>query len=131
MGVACSFIATLILCAWDSFRWRKSNLLATATEDEDAPAQAPLHDRIPWWQIAIGIVFGLTFLVLLFPVLLGALPALCLYVFLARVNFSRRITNRALRRRHVILAWLVSFMMTPYVMFLRWRRMKSRFERHH
>jgi hypothetical protein len=82
-----SFLGALILCARDSFRWRKFKPLGVDDEDQDGTGQAPLESVTPWWQIALGILIGVPLSVVILPVMVGAIPAMLVALYVARARW--------------------------------------------
>ena len=117
MAVACSFLAALILCCFDSFRWRKFKLVERF--EDDSPDQPGTNDQMRWWHVIFALVFGVPLAIILFPFLLGAVPALFLATMLARFLWLRRVVRRRLYRSGVAFSWPLSFAITPFVLINR------------
>jgi hypothetical protein len=122
-----SFLAALILCAWDSFSWRKFKIWDR--EEEDISGQAPLRSSRRWWHIALTLMFAVPLLIILLPVFVGAAPALFLATMVSRAFWSWRITYRALRRRRAIMPTFESLFIARCVTFSRWRSRRNRQQR--
>jgi hypothetical protein len=116
MMAALSFVAAFILCIFDSFPWRKFQIFSSS--EEDSGGVAP-DQRLPWWQEALCIALVAPLAVIIIPVALGAVPAMILYVSIARFRWIRRAVRRLLRRRGIIFSWLLSFFVAPFVLIRR------------
>lgn len=122
--VACSFIATLILCSRDSFRWRQFRFRSSDSSGDGVTSEdTEQHEGLSWWRGFLLALFILPLAVVIIPVMTGALPAMLLYVGAARYRWLRRAVRRALRRRGVVCSWLFSSLIAILVLFTRCRRL--------
>jgi len=112
MTVACSFLATLILCACDRFRWRRFTLTWSDYDDESG-SENPEYRTVRWWQHVLLLILVVPLAVVIIPVAVGAVPAMMLYVLAARYRWFRRAVSRLLRQRGVVFSWLLSFFCAP------------------
>ena len=107
MGVVFSFLATLILCARDRFRWRRSKVCWPDYNDESASENAEYRPS-RWWQQALLLILVVPFAVVIIPVVLGAVAAMILYAVSVRYRWFRGAVRRLLRQRGVDFSWLLS-----------------------
>lgn len=112
MGVVFSFLATLILCARDRFRWRRSKVCWPDYNDESASENAENRPS-RWWQQALLLILVVPFAVVIIPVVLGAVAAMILYAVSVRYRWFRRAVRRLLRQRGVDFSWFLSFFLAP------------------
>jgi hypothetical protein len=120
MMVACSFLAALILGTIESFRSRRwKDFRFVDRFEDDSAVQEVAEDRVRWWQVVLAIVIGIPMAIILVPVMIGAIPAMFISVMLARLMWFRRAVRRHLRRRGVILSWLISFAVAPVLLIQR------------
>jgi hypothetical protein len=121
-----SFLAALLLCAWDSFRWRNFRPWGVDEEDGHTSGETPLEKATPRWQIALGILIGVPLSVVILPVMVGAIPAMLVALYVVRARWNWRIIYRALRRRGAVMPTFESLFVAPFVTFWRWRSRRTR-----
>jgi hypothetical protein len=117
---ACSFVAALILCSFDSIPWRQFRIFGSADDEDDSTSSS--DQGLRRWQKVLCIVLMAPLAVIILPVALGAVPAMILYVTLARYRWIRRALIRLLRRRGVTLSWLLAFLVAPFILVRRLSR---------
>ena len=121
MMAVCSFLATLILAAFDVTGWRRFRIWSrSSNEDGDCSWESSASDlneqpKTKWWYYAIfgPLLFGLA--IVLIPVALGAIPAFFIVLGIARYRWFRRAVRRLLRRRRLRYSWIASFIVAPFV----------------
>ena len=120
MMVVCSFLAALILGTIESCRSRRwKDFRFIERFEDDSVGQEVGEDRVRWWHVVLAIVIGIPMVIILVPVMIGAIPAMFISVILARLMWFRRAVRRHLRRRGVILSWFFSFAVVPLLLIQR------------